>query len=48
MRGLLLPDVRWTTGVLDIRLAAFAGAAALLTGGAVGVRGAAHDPKVAI
>jgi predicted permease len=37
LRGLLLPDVHWPTGVLDTRVAAFAFAAAVLTGLTVGI-----------
>jgi ABC-type antimicrobial peptide transport system permease subunit len=42
LRGLLLPDVRWATGVLDLRVMAFAGGAAILTGIVVGLVPAIH------
>jgi predicted permease len=42
LRNVLLPDVHWPTGVLDLRVVAFAGAAAVLTGIIVGAVPAIH------
>jgi putative ABC transport system permease protein len=42
LRGLLLPEVRWASGILDPRLMAFALGAAALTGIIVGVVPAVH------
>jgi predicted permease len=42
LRGLLLPEVRWPTGVLDLRVIAFAGAAALMIGMLIGLVPAVH------
>jgi predicted permease len=42
LRALLLPEVRWPTGVLDMRVAVFAAVAALLTGICLGLAPAIH------
>jgi predicted permease len=42
LRGLLLPGVKWATGVLDLRVVGFAGLAALVTGLLVGLVPAVH------
>jgi predicted permease len=45
LRGLLLPEVKWATGVLDLRVVGFAGAAAIVTGIIVGLVPAVHAWK---
>lgn len=45
LRGLLLPEVKWATGVLDLRVVGFAGVAAIATGLLVGLAPAVHAWK---
>jgi predicted permease len=42
LRALLLPEVRWPSGVLDLRVAAFAGIASLIAGICLGLVPAIH------